>query len=729
MPTPLRRFSPYSVVISALFGLACTTPPSVASKAGHLEAELPSESACPRCPAATTPSEPAPQAASFDDRPHNFSAEDLIALDRLSDPQVSADGTKVVYVLRTTDVANDRGRTDLWMTSLGGGTPLQLAPDQAADFSPRWAAKGNEVFFLSRRSGSSQIWSVGLDGGPPTQRSDLPIDVSGFLVSPDGQHLAFTADVFPECADITCSADRLAAAAARKSSGMVFDKLFVRHWDQWKKGLRSHLFIAAFDGDAGRLGPATDLTAGLDADVPSKPFGGVEEIAFSGDGKRLVYSARVAGKGEPWSTNFDLFEVPIRGGEAVNLTAANPAWDTSPVFAPDGETLAYLAMKRPGFEADRFRIILRSPSGEIREVAPAWDRSPRGLLFSADGKTLYATADDLGEHPLFAIDVQSGAVQKLVGDGSVSSPQLAGAELVFLRDSLRAPAELYRSAATGGEITAITAQNADKTQHLRMGETSQFEFAGWKGEPVHGWLVKPVGFDPAKTYPLAFLIHGGPQGSFGNHFHYRWNPQVYAGAGYVAVMIDFHGSTGYGQAFTDSISEDWGGKPLEDLKKGMAYIDREYPFIDTERACALGASYGGYMINWIAGQWSDGFRCLVNHDGVFDNRMMYFATEELWFAEWEHGGPYWEQSRAYEADNPVNYVDRWKTPMLVIHGSLDYRIPETQGLGAFTALQRRGIPSRLVVFPDENHWVLSPANSLQWHDEVLAWLDTWSAAR
>ena len=656
-----------------------------------------------------------------------MSAADLIAFDRISDPQVSPDGTKVAYVVRTTDVANDRGRTDLWLTSVDGGAPVVLAEHEAADMHPRWAPSGGELFFLSTRSGSSQIWSVDVDGGTPKQRSDLPVDVSGFLLSPDGARLALTAEVYPDCADLPCTAAKRAEEEARKSSGMVFDQLFVRHWDQWKKGLRSHLFVATI-GEAG-LGAALDVTAGLDADVPSKPFGGVDEVTFSADGERLVYAARVAGEKEPWSTNFDLFEVAVTGGEAVNLTADNPAWDTHPVFSPDGGHLAYLAMTRPGFEADRFRIMLRSVDGEVREVAPEWDRSPGGLFFAADGKTLYATADDLGEHPLFAIDVASGAVSKLVGDGYVSSAQLAGDRLVFLRDDLRRPAELYRAALDGGDITALTSINAKKLEQVRMGEPTRFEFPGWKGETVRGWLVKPVDFDPAEKYPLAFLIHGGPQGSFGDHFHYRWNPQVYAGAGYVAVMIDFHGSTGYGQRFTDSISDDWGGKPLEDLKKGMKYVESAFPFVDTDRACALGASYGGFMINWIASQWSDAFRCLVNHDGVFDNRMMYYATEELWFAEWEHGGPYWERTRAHEQHNPVNHIDRWRTPMLVIHGSLDYRIPETQGIGAFTALQRRGIPSRLVIFPDENHWVLSPANSLQWHDEVLAWLDQWSAAK
>jgi len=726
-PPSRRRLPPAPLAVAALLGLACSSPPSVASKAGGPEPERPTVAE----KAEVLPDKPRPVAAGFEYAPHNFSAKDLLALDRVSDPQVSPDGKRVAYVVRTTDVAGDRGRTGIWLTSVdGGGVPVTLAEDDAGDFSPRWAVAGGEIFFLSRRSGSTQIWSVGQDGGGAKQRSDLPVDVTGFILSPDGERIAITADVFPECGDLSCTAERLAEEEERKSSGMVFDKLFVRHWDQWKAGLRSHLFVAPLAGEGGKIGAPVDLTPGLDADVPSKPFGGVEEVSFSPDGQRLVYTARVAGAGEPWSTNFDLYEVPVSGGDAVNLTADNPAWDTLPVFSPDGKSLAYLAMTRPGFEADRFRIMLRSlPGGETREVAPEWDRSPRGLLFSADGKTLYATADDLGQHPLFAIDVATGAVKQVLGDGYVSSPQLAGDQLIVARDDLRAPADLYRVGADGGEPTAITAINGDKAGHLKMGEPTQFEFAGSKGESVRGWLIKPVDFDPKKTYPLAFLIHGGPQGSFGNHFHYRWNPQVYAGAGYVAVMIDFHGSTGYGQAFTDSISDDWGGKPLEDLKKGMQHIEGAYPFVDTDRACALGASYGGFMINWIAGQWSDGFRCLVNHDGVFDNRMMYYSTEELWFSEWEHGGPYWEKVKAHERDNPVNYVDRWKTPMLVIHGSLDYRIPETQGIGAFTALQRRGVPSRLVVFPDENHWVLSPANSLQWHDEVLGWLEKYSAKK
>jgi dipeptidyl aminopeptidase/acylaminoacyl peptidase len=292
-------------------------------------------------------------------------------------------------------------------------------------------------------------------------------------------------------------------------------------------------------------------------------------------------------------------------------------------------------------------------------------------------------------------------------------------------DTMRSPVDLFSAALDGSDRRRLTDLNAERLAATGRGEFEQFSFAGWNDETVYGYVVKPADFDPEQRYPLAFIIHGGPQGSSDNDFHYRWNPQPYAGAGYAVVMIDFHGSTGYGQAFTDSITDDWGGKPLVDLQRGLATALDTYSWIDGTRACALGASYGGYMINWIAGNWPDGFRCLVNHDGTFDQRMMYYATEELWFPEWEHAGPYWENPDAHERHNPANHVAKWKTPMLVIHGALDFRIPESQGLATFTALQRQGIPSRFLYFPDENHWVLKPSNSVLWHDTVLEWLDRW----
>ncbi len=660
---------------------------------------------------------------------HPFTVHDLLAMERISDPQVSPDGKQVAFTLRTTDLEANKGRTDLWLVGTDGSDPRRLTAHEAGDSSPRWSPDGKHVYFLSSRSGSSQVWAIRPDGGEARQVTKLALDVGGFAVSPAGDRLALALEVFPDCETVACTVERLDARAESKATGHVYDRMFVRHWDAWKDGRRSHLFTLPISGE----GDPVDLTKGMDADVPSKPFGGMEEVAFTADGKGLAFVARVAGASEPWSTDFDLYHAPADGSAAPrNLTEDNPAWDTGPVFSPDGKTLAYLAMKRPGFESDRLRVVVKGwPDGPTRVLTEGWDRSPGGLVFAPDGKTLYTTAADVGEVRLFAIDVATGAVRKVTDGGHVRSPAPVGPKgerLVFGMDHLRSPVELYSMKADGSDVKRLTRFNDERLAATRMGEFEQFSFAGWNGETVHGYLIRPADFDPAKKYPLAFLIHGGPQGSFDNDFHYRWNPQPYAGAGYAVVMIDFHGSVGYGQAFTDSITGDWGGKPLEDLQKGLAAALARWPWIDGGRACALGASYGGYMINWIASQWPDAFRCLVNHDGVFEHRMMYFSTEELWFPEWEHGGTYWESPEGHEKHNPALHVADWKTPMLVIHGALDYRVPETQGLAAFTALQRRGIPSRLLFFPDENHWVLKPANSILWHDTVLDWLARWTGA-
>jgi len=668
--------------------------------------------------------------------PHPFSARDLVTMERISDPVASPDGRRVAYVLRTTDLEADRGRTDLWLVDVAGtAEPRRLTTDPAADHTPRWSADGGALYFLSTRSGSQQVWRLPLAGGEARQVTGLPLDVGNLVVSPDGRHLAFSIEVFVDCPDLQCTVKRLEERAESKASGRLYDQLFIRHWDTWKDGRRSHLFVLPVGSGDGADGEATvpvDVTAGLDADVPSKPFGGPEEITFTPDGQGVVFTARVAGAEEAWSTNFDLYHAPVDGSAPPRRLTDNPAWDTLPVFSPEtptGRNLAYLAMERPGYEADRFRIVLRhwrdGEVGEPRVLTEGWDRSPGSLAFSADGGTLYATAGDVGNVALFAVDVASGEVRKLVGEGHVRSPSVAGDRLVFGRDHLRSPVDLYTTAADGSDLRRLTDVNRERLAATSMGEYEQFSFPGWNGETVHGYVVQPADFDPERRYPVAFLIHGGPQGSFDNDFHYRWNPQVYAGAGYGAVMVDFHGSTGYGQELTDSIRGDWGGKPLEDLRKGLAAALDRYPWLDGDRVCALGASYGGYMINWIAGQLPDRFRCLVNHDGLFDLRSMYYATEELWFPEWDLQGPPWVSPETFARNNPALHVEKWRTPMLVVHGALDYRVPETQGFAAFTALQRRGIPSQLLYFPDENHWVLKPHNSLQWHQTVLAWLDRW----
>jgi dipeptidyl aminopeptidase/acylaminoacyl peptidase len=470
------------------------------------------------------------------------------------------------------------------------------------------------------------------------------------------------------------------------------------------------------------------LTRELDADVPSKPFGDTSEYTFSPDGTKVVFSARLKGKSEAWSTNFDLYEVSAEGGEPRNLTSDNPAWDTQPVYSSDGTQLAWRAMKRPGFEADRFHIVIQDvKTGQRRLLTDGWDRSIESMAFSKDGRTLYAATDHLGQHPLWAVDVKSGKTTMLTGPGRVEAFVVGEKEIYATLSSLKSPAELYAITVKGGDLRELPKMNVEALSQRGLGEPEQFTFAGANDETVYGYVMKPVNFDPRRRYPIAFIVHGGPQVSYSNQWSYRWNPQTYAGAGYASVFIDFHGSPGYGQAFTDSISGDWGGKPLEDLQKGLAAALSKYQWLDGERACALGASYGGYMMNWMAGNWNEPFRCFVTHDGIFDNRAMAYSTEELWFDEWEFGGAPYEKPEGLEKHNPVNHVAQWSKPMLVIHGQLDYRVPYVQGISVFTALQRRGIPSRLLIFPNENHWVLKPANSVQWHREVEKWLDQWTA--
>jgi len=653
---------------------------------------------------------------------HPFSVHDMLAMDRVSDPQVAPDGQWVVFGVRRTDLEANRGRTDLWLVSTEGTDLRRLTSHPASDANPRWAPDSRSVWFLSSRSGSSQVWRIAIDGGEAEQVTDEPLDVGNLVVSPDGKRLAFTMEVFPDGATVADTVEKLAAIEKCSATGRIYENTFVRHWDTWKDGRRSHLFVKPVAG-----GAAVDVMQGMEADTPSKPFGGPEEITFTPDGQGVVFSARDVGREEAWSTDFDLYFAAADGATSPKcLTEDNEAWDTSPVFSPDGKTLAYLAMARPRYESDRFRIVLQDwPSGAKRVLTNNWDRSPSAICWSADGKAIYATATNLGQRSLFSIDAQTGQARTVVKSGSVHAIAASGDRIVYALSHLASPAELYCVGPNGRGIKKLTDINAERVAAGRTGDYEQFTFRGWNSETVYGYVVKPVDFDPARKYPVAFLIHGGPQGSFGNSFHYRWNPQAYAGAGYAAVMVDFHGSTGYGQAFCDSIRGDWGGKPLEDLQKGLAAALKRYPWLDGDRVGALGASFGGFMINWIAGNWPDRFRCLINHDGNIDERMAYYDTEELWFPEWDHIGTPWDNPKGYEKHNPVNFVKNWKTPMLVIHGAQDFRVAETQGLGTFNALQRRGIPSKLLYFPDENHWVLKPANSIQWHETVIDWLDRW----
>ena len=653
---------------------------------------------------------------------------DMIALDRVSAPLLTADGGNVVFAKRVMG-ADSKASTGLFIRNLrtrDAAPPKALTPAGWNVNSAALSADGQSVYFLSAKNGSQQLYVMPLGGGTPRQLTDFPVDVDSYQLSPNGDRVAFSAGVFQDCgSDLACTEKKLAAHKARKNTGEVFDSMFVRHWDTWNDGRRNTLFVAPLPtGKGAAVKGASAISATLAGDAPSKPFGGNDDYTWAPDGKSLVASIRVQGPKEPWSTNFDLYRLDAEGKQApVNLTAANPAWDAGPVFSADGNTLYYRAMKRPGFEADRFGVIaLDLASGKSREIAPQWDRSAGEIVLSADGNSFYTAADDLGEHRLFNIDIATGKATVVAEGGSIGSPVIAGSTLAYTKNSLKSGDQIVVAQADGSTPREITPSASQMLPDVAFGDYEQFQFKGWNNETVHGYVVKPYNYQEGKTYPVAFLIHGGPQGSFGNGWSYRWNPQTYAGQGYAVVMIDFHGSTGYGQAFTDAISQHWGDRPLEDLQKGWAAAQKQYPFLNGDKACALGASYGGFMVNWIAGNWNEPWKCLVNHDGVFDQRMMGYATEELWFTEWEQGGTPYEKAANYEKFNPVNHVANWKKPILIVHGQLDFRIPVEQGLAAFTAAQRQGIESKFLYFPDENHWVLKPQNSVQWHDTVNGWL-------
>jgi len=650
-----------------------------------------------------------------------MTAADMHSMHRIGAPEISPDGRTAVFTVSTTDWDKNKRVNTLHMLDL---TKPGAAPQPVAG-----AEKGHDavfgldgsLWFLMAAGDHDQLFRKAA-GGKPVQVSDFPVDVSGFKLAPTGDRVVVWADR-PDCPDLACATAQFPAKPA--GSGRTFDQTFIRHWDTWAEpGTRSRLY--AFPVVNGKLGGGgVRLTTGLEGDTPSKPFGGGEEIAFSPDGRTVYFALREAGRMESLSTNLDIFAVPADGSAPpTNLTAASKGMDNLPAVSPDGRTLAYFDMARAGYEADRQVLMLRDlATGSVRPLTQNWDRSVGSIAWARDGRSLIVTAEDTLEQPVWRVDARTGAVTRLTGDGHFDNVRaLPGGGAIATMNSIMALDDLYRIDA-GGRITRLTDVNRELLAQLDPVTFQKFSFTGANSDRVWGWEVKPV---RDRKLPVLLLVHGGPQGTFSNSWSYRWNPRLFSAPGYGVVGIDFHGSTGYGQAFSDAINRNWGGWPLEDLQKGLAFATAHDPQLDAANACAAGGSYGGYMMNWIEGNWPDRFKCLVQHDGVFDARAMAYETEELWFDEWEHGGhPYYEAPAEFEKWNPVNYVDRWKTPQLVITSEKDFRIPYTQGIAAFTALQRRNIPSRLLIFPDENHWVLKPKNSVQWYDEVFGWLRRW----
>lgn len=652
-----------------------------------------------------------------------MTAADLATLNRVAAPTASADGRYIVYQMTETKADSYDRSTGLWIVDRKAKNvaPTRLTPAGTSANSPAFEADG-QIYYLS----SGQIWRIPPTGGEAAQVSKTTADISGFKISPDGRRVLIWGDIPMECHDFGCDAQDKGEATGPGTGRHYKDGVgFVRHWDSWETpGTHSRLFVLNLDN--GTASTARPIAAGLVGDSPSKPFGGGEELAWGPDSRTVYFTLRKADRDEPTSTNLDIYRALVDARMApVNLTAENKATDTLPTPSPDGKYLAYAAMARPGYEADRQVLMLRNvESGETRKLTDAWDRSVASIAWAADGKSLLVIAQDVLDHPMFRVDVATGHVTKLRAtaekfEGNIGDvTPLADGSILYSRNSASVPTDFWLRDAKG-KITRLTDVNQAQMAQIDPVSVERLQFAGANGDMVWGQIVKPA--KASGKLPVAFLVHGGPQGSFGDSWSTRWNPRLFSAPGYAAVSIDFHGSTGYGQAFTDSINKDWGGKPLQDLKLGLAAAGKQDAQIDISNACALGGSYGGYMMNWIAGQWNDGFKCLVNHAGVFDLRSMAFETEELWFDEWENGGPWWDRTDA-EKWNPVNHVKNWKTPMLVIHGEKDFRIPYTQGLAAFHALQRQGVKGELLMFPDENHWILKGKNSVQWYGAVFNWM-------
>ncbi len=672
-------------------------------------------------------------------RPITF--EDFSAMGAVSDPQVSPDGQRVLYAVRTTDLAGNARTTVTYVVPAAGGAPKLFPDDTTRAGEARWAPTGRMVAYVSH----GQLWVAAADGSQRRQLTMLSGGATGPVWSPDGSRVAFTSAVYPACSDDACNVARAKTDEINPVKAHIADHLMYRHWNVWDTGTRSHLFVVAASG-----GAPTDLIAGAAYDVPPPPFAGSEAYAWAPAGDEIAYTAKDQGAADAWSTDLNLYTVPAAGGQPAVITATNRGADQNPVYSPDGRYIAYASQSRPGFESDRWRLMFYDRrTHESREMLPNWDRNADGYLFTPDGRGMILSTTDAAREKLYHVSVVNGAVAGrptlITGDHTNGSPSISGpshlapaknpgaAVLVWMRDATEAPAEVYAATVAGAAVSNVrqlTHVNDQLVAQLRLNPAEDYWYHGAGGDSVQGFIIKPPQWEPGKRYPAVVLIHGGPEGAWLDNWHSRWNYQLFAAPGFALIVINPRGSTGYGQKFVDGVVKDWGGKAYTDLMDGVDAALVRAPWIDPARLGAAGGSYGGYMVNWIAGH-TDRFKALVSHAGPFNLENMYGATEELWFPEWEYGGPYWDSAAMasqYRRNSPHLFASHFTTPTLVLNGERDYRVPYTEGLSMFTALQRQGVPSRLVVFPDEGHWIGKPQNQRLWWSEVQGWLQKYLLA-
>lgn len=662
-------------------------------------------------------------------RPMTF--RDLVSMERVSGPQISPGGKWIAYEVGAADLDANRIAHNIWVVAAdGSGEPRQLTRG-GTDQRPRWSPDGRRLAFLSARDGTPQVYLVGLEGGEAARITSLSTGADNELWSPDGKWIAFISSVYPDCRDDACNSKREDAAAKDKVKARVYEKLLFRHWTSWWDGKRSHLFIISAGGgeSTGGGNTARDLTPGADYDVPPFNLGSPEAVAFSPDNEELCFTANTD-KDQALSTNGDLFTVPASGASEPTRITSNPGDDWGPVYSPDGKWIAYRAQFQPGYESDRWRLMLYDRGQhKSTNLTEKFDRSIDEMAWSADSGNIFFTAEAQTEAPIYSLGIagESGSsAQTIVREGFNAEIAVSndGRKLLFTRQSLTMPSEIFLANSDGSGVRQITHQNAARLAQLDLSPGEPFWFEGAAKTKVEGLVVRPPRFDAAQKYPLLLLVHGGPQGAWNDAWSYRWNAEMFAAPGYVVLMINPRGSTGYGQKFTEEISKDWGGKVYEDLMKGVDAAIAKYPFVDSSRTAAAGASYGGFMIDWIATH-TGRFKCLVSHAGSYDAISMWGSTEELWFQEWEYGGTPWQSPELYKKWSPVEYaaaLGKFKTPTLVTAGELDFRVPYTQDLEFFTALQRQGVPSKLVMFPNHGHWLLRPQDSQFWYRTVLDWL-------